>query len=311
MTYKTFLSRFVLLVSVSTTLFAGLNYYIDIFGLFRGTLNRKVYINERTSKFLFSYRYIPDNFNAVLIGPSLSANINPQHFEGLNVYNASIMSANISELNLLMENILSRGKMKTVLICLDPYLTKDHGRKTSTMIPQEYWGALGSTNLLRTYLFYFIRNYNLIPSRYAPNLHNEVGWDNFGLETPNANARKAITDKVNLRSFENTSIDSVAYHELDHLLKQIRAKNIKIIAYFTPVPYQLYSLGRNEYSIYQRAIGKLFKSSDVLINLNDEKYKTINSDYKTFLDHGHLNPQGQAFVINQLNNEIKQLYNQK
>jgi hypothetical protein len=134
------------------------------------------------------------------------------------------MSANITELNLLMENILSKGKMKAVIICLDPYITKDHGRKTSTMIPQEYWGALGSTNLLRTYLFYFIRKYNLIPSQYASDLHNEVGWDNFGLEMPNANAQKAITDKVKLRSFENTTIDSVAYHELDNILRQIRSR---------------------------------------------------------------------------------------
>jgi hypothetical protein len=187
--------------------FAGLNYYIDIFGLFRGTGNRKVYINERTSKYLYSYRYIPENYDAVLIDYLFLRILTPNLLR-LNVYNASIMSANITELNLLMENILSKGKMKAVIICLDPYITKDHGRKTSTMIPQEYWGALGSTNLLRTYLFYFIRKYNLIPSQYASDLHNEVGWDNFGLEMPNANAQKAITDKVKLRSFENTTIDS-------------------------------------------------------------------------------------------------------
>jgi hypothetical protein len=67
MTYQNFLSRFLLIVGVFIMSFAGLNYYIDIFGLFRGTGNRKVYINERTSKYLYSYRYIPENYDAVLI----------------------------------------------------------------------------------------------------------------------------------------------------------------------------------------------------------------------------------------------------
>ncbi len=308
MTYTVFLRRFFAITILLLMAIVGVNYTIDIFGLFRGKAYRKVYTNERTSKYLFSFRYIPENFDALLLGPSLSANINPEHIKGLKVYNASIMSANISELSLLVDNVLKRGKIKAVILCLDPYLTKDCGRKTSNMTPEEYWGALGSTNLLRTYLFYCIRRYNLVPSRYASNIHNPVGWNNFGLEMPNANAKRMIEDKVRAKSFENTRIDSTAYHELGAMLQNIRQHHIKIIGYFTPLPYQLYALGKPEYTVFENRIGLLFKPDDILLHLNDERYKAITSDYNTFLDHGHLNPPGQAFVVEQLNQAISQAF---
>ncbi len=305
MDYKKFLLTYASISIILLGLIVGINAYIDIYGLFRGAKERKVYINERTSKYLFSFRYIPENFEGFIIGPSLSANLNPEQIKDYKIYNASIMGANITELSYLMNNIMEKGHMKFAIICLDPYLTKDHGKKSANIDPKEYYGALGSTNLIKTYLLYFVRKYNLSPKRYAPNLHNTVGWDNFELETPNINPQKAIDEKVALKNYENTLIDSVAYLELDTALQNLRKHNIKIIGYFSPVPYKLYQLGKTDYQKFENKIMALFHQNDILINLNDEVYKNITDDYKTYIDHGHLSAQGQTFVLQKLGEALQ------
>ncbi|MEP6675437.1 MAG: hypothetical protein ABJA78_09785 [Ferruginibacter sp.] len=305
MSYKKFLLKYAVLSVLIVTLIAAINYYIDIYGVFRGKKNRQMYINERTSKYLFSQRYIPENFEGFIIGPSLSANLNPQAIKDYKVYNASIMGANISELNYLVDNLIEKGKMKFAIICLGPYLTKDHGKKSASIDPKEYYGALGSTNLLKTYLLYAVRKYNIAPHRYAPHIYNAVGWNNFELEMQNLNSKKAIEEKVAIKDYGSTDIDTIAYAQLGHTIEKLRKNNIKVIGYFSPVPYQLYQLGKTDYEKFEARISSLFNDQDILMNLNDEKYKAVNDDYNTFIDHGHLSAKGQAFVLDVLDSTLK------
>jgi len=307
MTGKKFFIRYILVTLSIIALVIGINCYVDIYGLFRGKKDRKVYINERTSKYLFSYRYIPENFEGIIVGPSLSANLNPEELKEFKVYNASIMGANISELDYLIDNIVAKGHIKFAIICLSPYLTKDHGRKSATIDPKEYYGALGSTNLLRTYLLYFVRKYNLAPSRYAQNIHNTSGWDNFALEMHNMDAKDTIISRAKRMEFDSTKIDHIAYNELRQTIEKLRANNIKVIGYFTPIPYQLYQLDFDANHKFVDSISTLFNDKDILINMNDEKYKTINEDYNSFIDHGHLSAQGQSFVLHVLDSTLKQM----
>ena len=302
--YKKFLIQYTIVSLVIVGLIAGLNYYIDIYGLFRGKKDRVMYINERTSKYLFSRRYIPENFEGFIIGPSLSANLNPEAIKSYKVYNASIMGANISELDYLVDNLIEKGKMKFAIICLGPYLTKDHGKKSASIDPKEYYGALGSTNLLKTYLLYAVRTRNLAPHRYAPNIYNSVGWNNFELEMTNLNAQKAIEEKVAIKDYGSTEIDTVAYRELGNTIQKLRTHHIKVIGYFSPVPYQLYQLGKSDYEKFEQRISSLFNDQDILLNLNNEAYKGVNEDYNSFIDHGHLSGKGQAFVLNTLDSTL-------
>src|SRR4051794_15647193 len=58
--------------------FAGFNYFMDPYGLFREVRGRDipVTVNERTTKYLLGYNYIPTNFDGVLVGSSISGNWN-------------------------------------------------------------------------------------------------------------------------------------------------------------------------------------------------------------------------------------------
>ncbi|MFZ1529697.1 MAG: hypothetical protein WAT19_13155 [Ferruginibacter sp.] len=311
MNSRKFLYTYTIITVLLAALLAGINYYIDIYGLFRGKKERKVYINERTSKYLFSMRYIPENYEGFIAGPSLSANLNPEQIKEFKIYNASIMGINVTEMNYLVDNIIDKGHMKFAIICLGRYLTKDHGRKSANIDPKEYYGALGSTNLLKTYLLYAVRKYNWAPGRYAANVYNTAGWNNFELEMKNLHARDTIEKRAALKIKDTISIDTVAYRELDYILKRLRSNNIKVIGYYSPVPYKLYEVDKAAYLDFEKEIGKLFNDQDVLLNLNDEKYKAENDDYNNFIDHGHLSANGQKFVLNELGSVLKQLYPNK
>lgn len=295
-----FLRRFGISLLLIIIGIVAINIYIDVFGLFLGRKHRRVYTNERTSKYLLSFRYIPENFNGFILGPSLSANLDPTQIQRFKIYNASIMGANISDLHYLVKNLLAKGDMKVAIICLDPYLTKDFGKKNATIDPKEYFGALGSINLLKTYGMFCIRKFNLFPNQFAPNLIDVNGWNNFELEMNGLNSKKAIDEKVRLKRHEETKIDTRAYEELAEVIRELRAKNIQIVAYFSPVPYPIYSIGKNKYGEFESAMAKLFMEKDILINLNDEKYNSVTSDYSTFIDHGHLSASGQAFVLREI-----------
>ena len=71
MTSKQFLLRYITITLSFILLIVFINYYIDIYGLFRGKKERTIYINERTTKNLLSMRYVPENFEGIIIGPSL------------------------------------------------------------------------------------------------------------------------------------------------------------------------------------------------------------------------------------------------
>lgn len=284
--------------------FIAVNVYVDIYGLWLGRKDRKVYVNERTSKYLLSFRYIPENFDGIIVGPSLSANLNPDAIKGFKVYNASIMGANISELKYLIYNVQERGNLRLAIICLDPYLTKDFGKKSSAIDPKEYYGALGSTNLLKTYLMYFVREFNLMPRRYSKDLISANGWNNFELEMRDLNPERIIDEKVEQKKFEAPKFDDRAYRELGEVVKSLKEKNVRILAYFSPIPYEIYQIGQEDYRFFETNMQKLF-SDDQVLNLNDEKYKSVTSDYEHFIDHGHLSSKGQAFVLQEINESLE------
>src|SRR5688500_16644008 len=73
----TFLKFIFLFSFISAIALAGVNIWIDIYGLFLPVKGREiqVYNNDRISKYLLSYRYIPQNFNVAILGTSLSANL--------------------------------------------------------------------------------------------------------------------------------------------------------------------------------------------------------------------------------------------
>lgn len=300
---KKFLLTFALIALGLIALFILTNVFVDIYGLFLGRDNRKVYTNERTSKYLLSYRYVPENFDGFIIGPSLSDNLNPTVITSHKIYNASIMGANISDLHHLIDNMVDKGHMKIAIFCLDPYLTKDFGPKAATINEKEFYGALGSTNLLRTYSMCIART-TVMKGKIPAVVSDENGWTDFEKEMHNIDPKAAIEKKVKAKEHESTTIDDRALEELSGVLQKLRERNIKVVGYFTPVPREIYEYAQKDYNTFEEKMSKIFTKDDILFNLNDEKYAPITADYNIYIDHGHLSAKGQAFVLGEINSHI-------
>ena len=117
------------------------NVYFDIFGLFRDTQGRSlpVYHNERISKYLLSYHYIPENYDGILIGTSLSANVaveDARHF----IYNASVMGSNIAELRPILQKCIDGG-IQRVIFCISPYMFKNAEAKEVDLNDKLFYAA--------------------------------------------------------------------------------------------------------------------------------------------------------------------------
>jgi len=302
MTAKAFVLKSIAISFLIIVTIAGTNYFIDLYGLFRNSKGIKipVYTNERTSKYLLSFKYIPENYEGFIFGPSLSDNLDPRGIPEYKIYNASIKGANISELRFLVNNIVANGKPKLAIICLDPYLTKDHGKKSAMIDPKEYYGALGSYNLLVTYVFKFLKDTKLLSAKLPVNAIDEMGYNNFNLSMQGWNAKQMILDKVQKKESETTAIDTIALRELGETLDFLRVNKVKIYGYFNPVPYQIREINSKGYQEFTAKVSALFTSKDVLIDLNTPDYYSFTQDFANYSDQGHLSHQGQAFVVARL-----------
>lgn len=278
-----------IVISLAATLVA-LNYSMDFYGLFHDAHGRKikVYANERTSKYLFGYRYIPANFNGILIGSSLSRSWDVSKIAGARVYNASIAGANITEEKLVADNVLARGKMKLAIFCIHPYLTASHGRKSDYMNPREYWGALGSVGLFRVYIKLLGSYFGLSKDRYDAYGVN----DEFAPDPIEALHRGAAPKEL--------TVDKVAFAEYGQLIEAARAHGAQIFAFIPPMYVGRYEGQRAEYDAYFARMANLFRPGEKIIDFNSPAYNVYTHDPANFYDGAHLTANAAEFFSTQL-----------
>lgn len=107
MTSKRFVAEtFVVIMLLFMVMSVSVNRFND-YGLFEDVTGKSFEVmgNERTDKLLFSFNYIPNNFEGILIGPSLSDNLNTKDIKDYKIYNASINGGNVTELRKIVDTI--------------------------------------------------------------------------------------------------------------------------------------------------------------------------------------------------------------
>ena len=314
MTFKKFFYSSLLISICIVTAIVLFNVYMNEYGLFGNTKGMSINIwnNERTSKYLLSFNYIPTNFEGILIGPSVSNNLDTKKISDFKIYNASIDGGNVSELKYIVENVIQKGNLKFIIICLSPYITKDNGPKTSGISQQQYWGALGSKEILYRYLY---KLFTMLGLRY--DIYNDYGCMNFNLwfekqvvakselvtkSHPERNVDKQKRNNDNEIEF----IDKIAYNELSEILTLSRIKGVKIFGYYHP--YYIEKYNERRFQTYKEIIDKLFNENDVVWNLNDEKYMVFRSDPSNYYDRSHFSSKGTHYVIREISNQLNLFY---
>lgn len=288
----------ILLVALAAVI--GVDYAVDFYGIFHDSRSRSisVYSNEPAVKYLLGYRYIPENFAGIVVGASVSENLDISRVGSLRIYNASISGANISEEKLLTDNILPRGHVRVAIFCIHPYLTRDHGPKSGSMGPAAYWSALGSIQLLRDYAIAAVA-----ALKHVPPVADENGVGNLEAQVDSREAQVRWTHKLRgLGPIGQTTItiDEQAFDEYSALLESVRKRGAVIVGFIPPIYGPDYARNRQIYERYFARIRALFRPEETVVDFNGPKYDALTADAATFYDGTHLSDKGARFFSAEL-----------
>ncbi len=308
MTSKRFLAYFAMGLAAVATVTISFNLYMDIFGLFRSARSRtiSVYGEERIAKYLHSFRYIPENFDGVLLGSSVSDNLDTRILSGYRIYNASIDGGNVLDLKPLEENIYHKRDLRLTIICIHRYLTNDHNKRTDFMTPKQYWGALGSPQLLTAYVSRMAIQRGLVRG-----LYNDFGTLNIGNDTDSNSARERIQQTVadirrGTAAIGNYYVDPAALADLGDIVDTARRHSEKLMIFYPPTPAPVLSVSSADFARYRETINALTQPGDIVVDFNSPAYEDFRTDYANFVDGVHLSKQGADAVTSELGRIVRQ-----
>jgi hypothetical protein len=269
------------------------NLIADPFGVFRSTRGRSlsVYENERTAKFLLNQKYVPENFDALLIGSSISANWRTSMIHNARVYNESIDGGNAAEEQLLVSQALPAGHFRYALLVIAPFLTHSHQFNEGGMGRPTRREALGSINVLREEMN-------------ATAVHLGLQQREFFAD----GSKTLHTPRRGIGGFpmETFVIDPEALADYKQLIHDLRSRGIAIIFVQPPFYEPIYQSIRATMDVYLRTTG-LLNADDVMIDFNGPKYKAFRADRSNFDDGIHLSAAAAVQLSKALDSEIHAL----
>jgi hypothetical protein len=290
--------RYWLLTTLSTILIvtaaiAGLNMAVDVYGLYRPSRGHRlpVYGDDRVAKYLLSMRYVPENFNAVIVGASISANWDITAIEGLRVYNGSLDGGNIVEEKALIEAALERPGVSVILLLVNPSLTYSHEFETVELKPELKRSALGSLSLWNAY-----RNMLSIRLGRTPQPFDYAGTETF------LNARSEMN--VNMKAMWSEAeftVDPAALRAYLDLVANLRARGVRIVFIVPPVSEHLLETKRAPLERYLHRMRSEIGTGDLWIDFLAPESEAFCKTRANFSDGVHLTPDGARQVVAQLN----------
>jgi len=278
----------VILISATASLVTA-NYFIDYYGLFRDVEGKKLmpYDNFRLAKYLYSYNYIPANYDGLLIGSSSTMNVDSSKIVNRNVYNLSTDGANISEQKLIADILMSEGQFSLVVFTIHPYMTRDFGPKTPYMVPREYYGALGNIQLLKEYFYWAAARLDLY--------HNFYKVDENGVydyEYPISAVSKYQSNPGPFDKEEPEKVEEMALDEYKQLVHAFRSHGAKLVALIPPMYSEAYKANKDDNDNYFKLMLDLFLPDERVINFNLPLYSKYTDDISNFQDDIHLSRKG-------------------
>lgn len=296
---RTWLLITILSIVATCGLVAGFNCAFDIYGLYRPVRDRHLvaYGDPRVAKYLFNMRYVPENFDAVLIGSSMSANWDLRAIEKLRTYNNSVNGCNIVEQRAIVECALARPGLSTVFLIVHPYLTATHDFKTTRLSPDLAHSALGSLSLWAAYKDML----NIRLHRSQP-LRDYAGTEAFGPMPRDLNANMKRLFAPGSR-FE---IDPVALETYRSFLAELRAHGIRIVFVVPPLFEGLLDSKREAFDNYARMIQAESRAGDKWIDFTSDSFAAFRKDRSNFVDGVHMVPGATRQVVAHLNAAVNQ-----
>ena len=265
-----------------------LSWYLDPFGLLRNVRGRALYASEdeRQVKYLLNRNYVPENFNALIIGASGSVNWNLSLLTGYRFYNESIFGGNAAEERRLVEQALPKGHFKVALVCFHPLITEKHSLQDGLdrVSFSESLGSVVSFRIEDEMLqrrfghlkpYYFADGSHLMQPR--PPLHpDDVGTDSLPVVDPEA-----------VKAYRS-------------LVQELIARHVRVIYISYPLFEPHYLHTKAETDLYTQSMLKAMPPEPA-IDFNSDQYIAFRSDIHNFVDEAHLSPAGSNILSTEVN----------
>jgi hypothetical protein len=294
-TYTKWMIGTVMLIAAACGIFLLINYREDVLGL-HGRKNVQLYALERYSKYLVSYRYVPDSFDGILLSNSIAANWDTGEFHSHRVFNAGLRGGTTTEERAIVENAVDRGRMKMAIIVLHPSLNGSHGLLTAYITPHDYVSSYGSVQTVIIYTQKFLESI-------GPTLHLPDAVAKHKFEPDGAMVLPLARDpSPEIPPFIKVELegDPVAVKELKDVLADLHAHGVKVYGVFAPLYAPYWQTQGDQLHGWEARMTALFSPQDSMIDLNDGQLAAVQLNRDNYPDYVHLSPSAASVVVTNL-----------
>ncbi len=262
--------------------FVLLNVRLDLFGLY-GKDNARVHTLDRYSDHLLSYRYVPDHFDEILLGNSVTTDWDTSLLPAHRIFNFSTFGSNLHEQKIEAENMIRFGHLRTAYILLHPTMMNTVALPTAYLGEQDRQSAFGSTQLLLVYAR--ILSERLAAARAGsalPPVYFPSGGRVFAIP------RVARYTKQPPQYF---LIHPQAVADLRDLLTEFREHGIRVYFIVAPLYKPLEDLAAEEYRNFREKMRAVAGPDMVTFDLDsDPSLQALRTDDGSYPDFTHLTP---------------------
>ncbi len=269
----------------------ALAWRLDVFGVLRDPAGRALITSshERQAKYLLNEAYVPENFNALIIGASASVNWRPRRLTGYRFYDESLEGGNATEQRKLVESALQRGHFQVALVGIFPRITGSHELQDGLdqVNRAEAFGSLAAFNIELERLVDTLRHRT--PTFYPDGSH----------EMPST---KPEPPKVKM----NMNQDPQAVEDYRALVQELIAHGVRVIYVVYPVYTPAYDFNRDALLAYRKHFPATLPPAPI-IDLNAPEYKSFRDDPANYIDEIHLSRTGADKLTGLINTRMHQL----
>jgi hypothetical protein len=282
--------RWLLITLLSVAALVGANfllsYALDVYGILRDPHGRKLatsslhlpMTDDRIFKYMLNQRYVPANFDGVLIGSSSSGNWDTDLIHGFRIYNESLVGGSASEEKILVDQLPASAHFRIAICVLSPFIFSKHDLK------------LGLGQVTRSEAFGSLNSLGEEAAKVLADLRQQKGtfFSNGSRIFPNEEPiKKGAHEELGAKYFE---IDPQAMADYRSLIQTLQAHGAQIVYVAPPIYLPLYG-GRTEFKRSLLSMQAQLPPGP-LIDFTDPEYTAFNSAPKNFSDGLHLSPNG-------------------
>lgn len=270
---------------------------LDVYGVLRDPRGRALFSgkHQREAIYLLNQAYVPENFDALIVGASASANWHPEDLTGYRFYNESILGGDASEERVFVEQALPRGHFRLALVVLSPRITASHQLNE----------GLGDVKRREVYgsIFVLRGEYDFLMDRLHRN--RSTTYPNGSQDLP-LDWRRGVPSIPNYRDSKDYAQDEQAVADYQALIKELGERGIRIIYVANPFYEPVYEANKQFFDDYMRSTLHIMPPAPI-IDFNAPEYAGFRSDPRNFDDDVHLSISGSETLSKMLNIRMHQL----